>query len=93
MLVAFGFGFAASRARLPALVGYLAAGFALAAVGFETTATIETLSELGVYLLLFGIGLELRPFGSLIQRRKTPMSIRESSLVSTEVVTHLGRLL
>ncbi|MEE8376179.1 MAG: cation:proton antiporter family protein [Acidimicrobiia bacterium] len=60
VVVAFGFGFAASRARLPALVGYLAAGFALAAVGFETTPTIETLSELGVYLLLFGIGLKLK---------------------------------
>jgi len=60
VVVAFGFGFAASRARLPVLVGYLVAGFVLAAVGFETTATIETLSELGVYLLLFGIGLKMK---------------------------------
>ncbi len=48
VVVAFRFGFAASQARLPVLVGYLVAGFVLAAVGFETTATIETLSGLGV---------------------------------------------
>ncbi len=60
VVVAFTFGFAASRARLPALVGYLAAGFALHAMGFENTEAIETISELGVYLLLFGIGLKLK---------------------------------
>ncbi len=60
LLVAFGLGFAATRIRLPALVGYLAAGFVLNAVGFETTEAIETISGLGVQLLLFGIGLKLR---------------------------------
>lgn len=60
VVVAFTFGFAASRARLPALVGYLAAGFALHAMGFENTEAIEIISELGVYLLLFGIGLKLK---------------------------------
>ena len=60
LIVAFGFGFAAIRLRLPALVGYLGAGFVLHAVGFETTDAIETISELGVLLLLFGIGLKLK---------------------------------
>lgn len=60
LVVAFGLGFAATRIRLPALVGYLAAGFVLHAVGFETTEAIETISGLGVQLLLFGIGLKLR---------------------------------
>lgn len=60
LVVAFVFGFVASRARLPALVGYLAAGFALYAMGFEVTPAIETVSEIGVYLLLFGIGLKLK---------------------------------
>jgi len=59
LLVAFGFGFAASAARLPPLVGYLVAGFVLHAFGYENTDTIEALSELGVLLLLFGIGLKL----------------------------------
>lgn len=59
VVVAFGFGIAASRVHLPPLVGYLAAGFALHAFGFESTTGIETISEIGVYLLLFGIGLKL----------------------------------
>ncbi len=58
---AFVLGFAASRIGLPPLVGYLAAGFGLRALGYEVTPTIETLSDLGIYLLLFGIGLKLKP--------------------------------
>ena len=60
LLVAFGFGFAASATRLPPLVGYLAAGFVLHAFGYETTEAIDLLADLGVLLLLFGIGLKLR---------------------------------
>ncbi len=60
LVVAFGFGFVATRLRLPALVGYLLAGFVLHAGGFEATAAIETISDLGVQLLLFGIGLKLK---------------------------------
>lgn len=60
VVVAFAFGFAASRLKLPALVGYLVAGFALSAVGFESTETITAIGEIGVYLLLFGIGLKLK---------------------------------
>jgi hypothetical protein len=41
VVVAFGFGFAATRVRLPAMVGYLIAGFALHLAGFRTTTTIE----------------------------------------------------
>ncbi len=59
IVVAFGCGFAAHRVHLPPLVGYLIAGFVLHAFGFETTSGIETLSQIGVYLLLFGIGLKL----------------------------------
>lgn len=58
--VAFTFGFAATRVRLPAMVGYLIAGFVLHLGGFTSTPAIEVLSELGVQLLLFGIGLKLR---------------------------------
>jgi predicted Kef-type K+ transport protein len=56
---AFVLGFLASLVRLPPLVGYLAAGFLLHSVGFETTAGIELVADLGVLLLLFGIGLKL----------------------------------
>ncbi len=57
--VAFAFGFAAKAARLPPLVGYLLAGFVLHAVGIEATQSIELISDVGILLLLFGIGLKM----------------------------------
>jgi len=60
ILVAFGFGFAASTVKLPPLVGYLAAGFVLHGFGYEVTDAIELVADIGVLLLLFGIGLKLR---------------------------------
>ncbi len=60
LITAFGMGFAARAVGLPPLVGYLVAGFVLHAVGYESTEAIETISDFGVLLLLFGIGLKLR---------------------------------
>ncbi len=60
LLTAFVFGFLARAVGLPPLVGYLLAGFVLHAFGYESTETIETISEIGIFLLLFGIGLKLR---------------------------------
>ena len=60
ILVAFGFGFVATRAGLPPLVGYLAAGFVLHEMGHTTSDGLEAIADLGVLLLLFGIGLKLR---------------------------------
>ncbi|MBY0438244.1 MAG: cation:proton antiporter, partial [Burkholderiales bacterium] len=57
--LAFVAGFAAQLIRLPPLVGFLAAGFALNALGFESSPALETISNLGVTLLLFTIGLKL----------------------------------
>nr|WP_257713167.1 cation:proton antiporter [Vibrio neptunius] len=56
---AFLAGFIALKCNLPPLVGFLLAGFALHAVGFESNDTIVTLADLGVTLLLFTIGLKL----------------------------------
>ena len=61
VLVAYGLGFVASRAGLPPLVGYLAAGFVLHEMGHDTSDGIAVVADLGVLLLLFGIGLKLRP--------------------------------
>jgi len=61
LIVAFLLGFGAKGIGLPPLVGYLAAGFGLYAFGFESTETIDRIADLGVLLLLFGIGLKLRP--------------------------------
>ncbi|HSG78345.1 MAG TPA: cation:proton antiporter family protein [Acidimicrobiia bacterium] len=60
ILAAFGLGFVAAAVNLPPLVGYLAAGFALHAFGYESSDAIEYVADLGVLLLLFGIGLKLR---------------------------------
>lgn len=60
IVVAFGFGFLANLIRLPPMVGYLIAGFVLSAFGQESTEAIEMLSEIGILLLLFGIGLKLK---------------------------------
>jgi len=58
--IAFLLGLLASRVGLPALVGFLVAGFALRAMGFTASATIYEVGELGVTLLLFTIGLKLK---------------------------------
>lgn len=57
--VAFAGGVLATLVRLPPLVGFLAAGFALAAAGAPEMPGLHVLSEVGVALLLFTIGLKL----------------------------------
>jgi glutathione-regulated potassium-efflux system ancillary protein KefC len=59
LLVPFLGGLAAMTLRLPPLVGFLAAGFALNAMGYEVTPELRTIADLGVTLLLFTIGLKL----------------------------------
>ncbi len=54
------FGFIAARLKLPALVGYLAAGIIIgpATPGFVANAEIAgQLAEIGVMLMMFGVGL------------------------------------
>lgn len=57
--LAFAAGFAVQLVKLPPLIGFLAAGFALNAMGFERTPALDTVANLGVTLLLFTIGLKL----------------------------------
>ncbi len=57
---AFGLGLAGRLIGLPPLVGFLAAGFVLRAFGAEGGETLDRVANLGVYLLLFGIGLKLK---------------------------------
>ncbi|MDZ7716277.1 MAG: cation:proton antiporter family protein [Balneolaceae bacterium] len=58
--VAFIFGMLFSRIKLPPLVGYLAAGAALSAYGYEAGTALHEIAHLGVILLLFTVGLHLR---------------------------------
>ncbi|GLP95763.1 cation:proton antiporter family protein [Paraferrimonas sedimenticola] len=61
LVIALVCGFLCSRVGLPSLIGYLAAGFALYALGFADSQLplLKQLSDLGVLLLLFAIGLKL----------------------------------
>lgn len=60
LVFAFLFGLLAQLFKIPILVGYLAAGFFLSIFGAKETELLKTLSELGVTLLLFTVGLHLR---------------------------------
>lgn len=58
--MAFILGLLARQIGLPPLVGFLAGGFALFGFEVDTGDTLTALSDLGVTLLLFTIGLKLR---------------------------------
>jgi predicted Kef-type K+ transport protein len=58
--VAFSLGLLTRQLGLPPLVGYLAAGFILHGFGAEANAVIDRLSDIGITLLLFTIGLKLK---------------------------------
>ncbi len=59
-VLAFAFGFLAHRLRLPPLVGYLVAGIAVGPFtpgSVADSALASELAEMGVILLMFGVGL------------------------------------
>lgn len=60
LLVALILGFFAQQLRLPPLIGFLFAGFALHAMGIDGGPALQKFADLGVTLLLFTIGLKLR---------------------------------
>ena len=59
ILVAFGFGLVAKQLTIPPMIGFLAAGFVLNALGVEPSELLDQLASLGITLLLFTIGLKL----------------------------------
>jgi predicted Kef-type K+ transport protein len=56
---AYCLGVLAKAIKLPPLVGYLAAGFALHALGFNGSPELDSLANLGITLMLFTIGLKV----------------------------------
>lgn len=60
IFAAFVAGFLASQLRMPPLVGYLAAGYGLSALGYTASPTLYAISDIGILLLLFTVGLKLR---------------------------------
>lgn len=65
--LAFAAGYIAHLVRLPPLIGFLAAGFILNALGQQSTDALEQVADLGVTLLLFTIGLKLN-LSTLLRR-------------------------
>ena len=83
------FGFVAARLRLPALVGYLFAGVVIGPFtpGFVADAGIAAqLAEIGVMLLMFGVGLHFS-LGDLLSVRKIALP---GALVQMAVATAMG---
>lgn len=80
------FGFIAERIRIPALVGYLLAGIVLgpATPGFDADIGIASqLSEIGVMLLMFGVGLHFSVNDLLsVKRIALPGAIVQMSLAT-----------
>lgn len=79
-------GFIAERLRLPALVGYLAAGIIIgpATPGFVADAHIASqLAEIGVMLLMFGVGLHFSLKDLLaVKRIALPGAVVQMSLAT-----------
>jgi CPA2 family monovalent cation:H+ antiporter-2 len=83
------FGLIAARLKLPALVGYLLAGVAIgpATPGFVADAQIASqLAEVGVMLLMFGVGLHFS-IDDLMSVRKIAVP---GAIVQMAVATALG---
>ncbi len=59
LAVIFGCGVAARIVRLPPMVGFVAAGFILNAMGTQHAPELPLAAELGVTLMLFAVGLRL----------------------------------
>src|SRR5579863_3347344 len=63
LAAAVALGLAMSRVRMPAAAGFILGGVALGPSGLgliDTSDSIETLADLGVLMLLFIIGMEIR---------------------------------
>ncbi len=87
--LALALGFAAARLRLPALVGYLLAGVVIGPYtpGFVADVALATqLAEIGVMLLMFGVGLHFS-IDDLLGVRRIAIP---GALVQMAVATALG---
>jgi predicted Kef-type K+ transport protein len=89
LATALGAGMLASALRLPPLVGFLAAGFALNAAGVEAPQQLDVLADLGVTLLLFGIGLKL-DLRVLMRREVWLTATSHMALISVVAAAYLG---
>ena len=91
-VLAFAFGMLANRLKLSPLVGYLVAGIVVGphTIGFVADTTLAPqLAEIGVILLMFGVGLHFSP-ADLMKVRRVAIP---GALVQIASATLLGWLL
>ncbi|MBX3172954.1 MAG: cation:proton antiporter [Gemmatimonadaceae bacterium] len=91
-ILAFALGFLAQRLRIPPLVGYLAAGIVSGpfALGPEADLSlVQQLAEVGVILLMFGVGIHFS-FAQLMAVRWVAVP---GALARIAIVTTLGTFL
>ena len=87
LATAVALGFAMSRMRAPAAAGFILVGVALGPSGLgliETSDSIETLADLGVLMLLFILGMEMRLQSF---RRSLPLALTVTTLTITITVS------
>jgi CPA2 family monovalent cation:H+ antiporter-2 len=86
-VLALAFGFVAARLRAPPLVGYLLAGIALGPFtpGLMADANLAAqLADVGVILLMFGVGLHFSPADLLKMRRVAlPGALAQMAIATT----------
>jgi CPA2 family monovalent cation:H+ antiporter-2 len=91
-VLALAFGFLAARLRLPPLIGYLLAGVAIGPFtpGFVADAGLASeLAEIGVILLMFGVGLHFS-IADLLKVRRIALP---GAIVQIAVATSIGAAL
>ena len=87
LAAAVALGFAMSRMRMPAAAGFILVGVALGPSGLgliQTSSSIETLADLGVLMLLFILGMELR---LQFFRRSLPLALTLTTLTILIIVS------
>lgn len=84
-------GLAAAAVRLPPLVGFLAAGFALSFLGIHEIDGLHVIADLGVTVLLFTIGLRLDP-KTLMRARVVGTTVGHASINTLLVAAALATL-
>jgi glutathione-regulated potassium-efflux system ancillary protein KefC len=80
-------GLITSRLSLPPLVGYLMAGYILNMLGVEGNETLKHLADIGIELLLFTVGLKLKPSSLL---RREVLSVGSLHLIIVTAVSALA---
>ena len=88
-VLAFAFGYVANRLRLPPLVGYLVAGVVIGRFASGMVATSEIagqLADIGVILLMFGVGLHFSVADLMAVRR----IVIAGAVVQIAIATAIG---